>query len=291
MEEKHILLHVHIPRTGGVTLNSVLERSFRHGFVNLYQGVRTFNASEIAALAVIFHKAQCITSHHIMGPIPQPDIGNTRYLPICFVRHPVKRCISEYMFKKNNAMRGISKKKFKYNSYVDYFHRFNERSSENSNEQFQRNNNIQSHYIFRNGKLDDVVGKGIDSFFFIGSTDRFDQSIVLLNLKLRRLGLKLDLRFIPRNASPQKIGDENAAELILENQDLILSHSQLDLALYNAINEKLDTQISLEGDSFVHELDKFRRTQNKAAILMPVSRFLWRASRYQTRLFERIAGV
>lgn len=105
------LVHIHIPKTAGTTLNAILENNYGRRFLELSFSYTRSTLREVEQAAVASHFADydCLSSHKFVAPFPGPD--RSEFLPIAFLRHPVKRVISEYRFTKSRVIRNLIQKK------------------------------------------------------------------------------------------------------------------------------------------------------------------------------------
>jgi hypothetical protein len=92
-----------------------------------------------------------------------------------------------------------------------------------------------------------------DRFAFVGTTDRFDESLIALK---RLLGWEY-VFYVPglvnRNRPPR-------SELKRETVSLISERNEHDIALYEYAGRLLDERIAASGDAFNEEVNSFRAT-------------------------------
>lgn len=97
------------------------------------------------------------------------------------------------------------------------------------------------------------------AFFFVGITERFDESLVILKRLLRQRGLMFDMRYVPLNPTVEVAGEVEPEEEIAQIYgDFVLGENPIDTALYNKANTLLDEAIKAYGSSFSNDLVIFR---------------------------------
>ncbi len=95
MENEPLFLHIHLPKTAGTSLNSLLRAWFGNGFVEWYDTDpnRIYSFEEIERKVANTPTARCIASHSIRS-YPRLVAGRqARY--ITFLREPLDRMISD----------------------------------------------------------------------------------------------------------------------------------------------------------------------------------------------------
>jgi hypothetical protein len=98
-----VLLHYHLFKNAGTSLDEVLKHNFGAGWVTREFERRT-NAQhrkEIAQWIQEFPTAQAFSSHTLEAP--PPVIADTKVLPLVFIRHPLDRIASAYAFERRQA--------------------------------------------------------------------------------------------------------------------------------------------------------------------------------------------
>ncbi|WP_078085545.1 hypothetical protein [Microbulbifer mangrovi] len=112
---RKVILHYHLFKNAGSSIDSILHSSFGDKWINIDKEnawdkilpaeVSKYIDSNPAALA--------ISSHQFMPPLPA---GKFEVFPVVFLRHPILRARSAYMFEWKNQL-GLSEPK---GSFVDY---------------------------------------------------------------------------------------------------------------------------------------------------------------------------
>lgn len=183
-----MIIHLHIPKNGGQTLNSILRRYYGDGFREMYRqdaSGRFWTPDELAVRMGDHATAQAIASHEIRYPLPAMEGINYQY--ITFLRHPVERIVSLYYFeRKENADDLSHRSQASLQKYLDHLIETNAL------------NGWQCRHL--TGGIDLERGKEIVlSLDVVGLVERFDASLVLAS---HRLGLPIRaMTYTRRNVS------------------------------------------------------------------------------------------
>ncbi|HUA59055.1 MAG TPA: hypothetical protein VML19_09900 [Verrucomicrobiae bacterium] len=95
---RYILLHYHIFKNGGSTIESILERQFPERFATLHgsSSETALDASDLLRFLSRHPKVCAVSSHHLRYPKPQN--GQSVFFDCCFLRHPLARLQSSYRY-------------------------------------------------------------------------------------------------------------------------------------------------------------------------------------------------
>ena len=95
---RHVLLHFHMFKNGGSTIETILEREFRSRFATVHGSAATsvLDGHDIAAFLGAHPNIAALSSHHMRYPLP--SIRLTVLFDCCFLRHPLDRLQSVYTF-------------------------------------------------------------------------------------------------------------------------------------------------------------------------------------------------
>jgi hypothetical protein len=93
---RFVLLHYHILKNAGTTLENMLDRSFGHKFRTVDSGERDAHFSNTALLSLISRNPhlRAISSHQIRYPVPA--VPGFIFFDLCFLRDPIDRIRSMY---------------------------------------------------------------------------------------------------------------------------------------------------------------------------------------------------
>jgi len=96
--QRFVLVHYHIFKNGGSTIEAILEREFPGRFAALHgpHASSTLDRRELERFLRRNPKLTAISSHHLR--YPKPAIRNTVIFDCCFLRHPLERLDSLYRY-------------------------------------------------------------------------------------------------------------------------------------------------------------------------------------------------
>ncbi|TMK06653.1 MAG: hypothetical protein E6G72_16545, partial [Alphaproteobacteria bacterium] len=93
-----IIIHYHFFKNAGTSVDAILQRNFGAGWTSReYPPRSTPNAAREFLTAN--PQIAALSSHTL--PLPPPDIPDAEILPILFIRHPLDRLKSAYLFERN----------------------------------------------------------------------------------------------------------------------------------------------------------------------------------------------
>jgi hypothetical protein len=104
-----VIVHYHLFKNAGTTVDSVLERNFtveQHGHVEGPLPWSTLQPEQVLDFAVDNPSVRAISSHHARLPLPQHQ--SIRFFPILFIRHPIDRFASVYEFERRQPEDSMS---------------------------------------------------------------------------------------------------------------------------------------------------------------------------------------
>ena len=105
---RFVLVHYHIFKNGGSTIESILEREFEHRYCTLHGACpeATLDGAQLAAFLADHPAISAISSHHLR--YPKPAIPNTALFDCCFLRHPLDRLESMYRYFRELASANVA---------------------------------------------------------------------------------------------------------------------------------------------------------------------------------------
>lgn len=172
-----MIIHLHIPKNGGQTLNSILRRYYGDGFREMYRRDapgRFWTPDEVGVLMREHSTALAIASHELRYPLP--PLSGVNYQYVTFLRHPVERIVSLYYFERRQNADDLAHRSRA--SLQEYLDRLIETNAVNA---------WQCRHL--TGGTDLERGKQVlRSLDVVGLVERFDASLVLAS---HRLGLPI----------------------------------------------------------------------------------------------------
>jgi len=102
MNTRTIIFHFHLFKNAGTSLDALLKENFPNQWVtNEFVADPAMNQSQIIDWIKLSPLAVCFSSH--TAKLPPPTIDGIRTLPIIFMRHPIDRIASVYLFEKRQG--------------------------------------------------------------------------------------------------------------------------------------------------------------------------------------------
>src|SRR6476660_3942749 len=161
---RRLLVFVHINKTAGTTMRYILRSTYgaRHCDVEPWQGTQNgtpFSSEDLRRLRMVYPDLASIAGHRVVGYVElEEDRTDVRYFT--FLRDPVRMCASRFQY------------------HVDHGRKQGLVFEECIQRDWLRD--AQTKRIAGTASVDDAIRVIKDRAMFVGLTERFDQSIVLL---------------------------------------------------------------------------------------------------------------
>ena len=280
-----MFVFIHIPKTAGTTLGTILRRGFGPGYIPLYDSAKHdfFSNEECRAAATFFTEAKCIASHDFAAPLAQPEGVDVTYEPLTVLRHPADRVLSLYHYQRR-ASEHDSRHPFARLPFDEYLKKSIERDMERSDGKFSHVANTQAYMLGRGQAIDETMKQMEEDFFFVGLTERFDESLLVLRKKFAERGYDIGFHYLP-----QKTGRRLSAKLCLPpaSYDDLMQLNHLDLQIWEHARKQLDHCIQEYGPAFAEDLAVFRKRQRRWRCLAQPVDIILRAVRVEDRTIRR----
>jgi hypothetical protein len=214
-----MLVFVHINKTAGTTMRYMLRSTYgsRHCDVEPWKGTQNetpFSSEDLRRLRTIYPRLSSIAGHRVMGYVDLVEDG-TDFEYLTFLRDPLRMCASRFQYQIDHG----KKKGLVFEEWV------------------QRDwlRNAQTRRIAGTASVDDAIRVIKSKEMFVGLTERFDESIVLLK------GMRapdLDISYVPVNvATRNTLADELLSRQV--TREAIADANRVDLELYAYVTEEL----------------------------------------------------
>jgi hypothetical protein len=212
--DKQLLIHLHMPKTGGTTLKKIINKNYNTSKIHDIYLDRSQLPITMGKLSN--QPVDCIQGHF---PFGIHEYFNRKATYITMLREPIDRVISEYYF-----IRSIP------------WHNLHKKVKEMSLEEYQNSPNkcnLQTHFI-----LGDKFGKELSNkdlqrakkilmehFSLVGITEKFDESIFLMK---EILGWQ-DIFYKKANVTKKRLSKNAIPPKVLQQ---ISNNNNFDLQLY-----------------------------------------------------------
>lgn len=242
---------LHFPRTGGTTIDDIFFNNFQED-----QIIKIYSKEEFRHYKYIdedaFDCCRYITGHLLLSNLNPTQIYGKNVKAFTFLRNPIKRLYSEYIFLKtwdDQHLYGyLNRNNISFSQYIT------------SQEQLlrYRGKNFMTRCIsgdsLENCNLEESLDKAKynlkTSFLFFGIQERFMESILALS---KKVGLK-NIIHQKRNALNYS---SLAAKISPEEEEIVKEYNWADIELYNYATSIFDERIHAEGPAFQLALKKY----------------------------------
>jgi hypothetical protein len=274
-----IYLFIHIDKTAGRSFNFILRRNFGKDLVALYnlRRRRFLNEAEMKAIATLYPRARCVSSHHLSCPIPDPGDDNVEYRTMAFLRDPADRVLSTYFFQAGHRDRNKGPE-FHMPRLMEHIDHVNEKEYEESSGEWASFANLQTYFLDRDYDVERAKKRMGEQLFFVGVTERFEESVLILRRKFQQLGVNFRIHYVQRNVGGRL---DAGRYLSREVYDKVMEMNRMDQRLHAHANHLLDREIEIYGDRFQSDLADFKRKQRLLRLLADPARLLNRVLRYR----------
>ncbi|HSF61931.1 MAG TPA: hypothetical protein VLA69_09570 [Gaiellaceae bacterium] len=239
-----MLVFVHINKTAGSTVRYILRSSYgaRHCDVEPWHGRRDdpFSTQDLGRLRRIYPRLASIAGHRVTGYTELREAG-TEFAYFTILRDPLKLCASRFQY------------------HVDHRKKTHLVFEEWIQQDWLRN--AQTQRIAGTQNVEDAIRVIGEREMFVGLTERFDESMVLL--KALRAG-DLDIGYSPVNVAKKS----SIASTLLEDdrsRQALVDANGSDLALYEYVSRELYPGFEREfGDGLDDAVDEYRRDRRQS---------------------------
>jgi hypothetical protein len=224
MKNRSLIIHYHIYKNAGTSLDESLKLNFKDNFVEIEGNNGDYLNSTAIEEYIRRHKnIKAISSHTLSLPIPKID--NINIYPIFFVRHPVDRVRSIYDFERNQLIEtegSIMAKKLSFKAFVEWrLSRLDDFSIRNFQSYRFCQDQVDNGKALDENLLNDVIKKII----LIGSVNHYAES-------MRRLENWLKEDFPEINLPVFRLNASRDLTVTLENK---IEATKSELGLYNEV--------------------------------------------------------
>lgn len=247
-----LLVHVHISRTGGSTLNHILRSSYgaRHCPAEPWDskwGPNPFTRGDLRKLRKLYPNLRSIAGHRLFG-YEDLDDGGIQASYFSMLRDPVKACASRFQYKVEHT-----EKEF------DELEAWLQKD-------WIRNRHVKA--IAGTDDVSDAIELIRKKRIFIGLTERYDHTVVLMK---RLVAPDLDISYDRVNVADKR----DISEQLLSNDGyrrMIEEAQSADLELYRYVKETLWPEyVAAYGESLESDVERFaasRGSFNQLNILL-----------------------
>jgi hypothetical protein len=240
-----MLAFIHISKTGGNTVSRILRSNYGVDHCQVepwharWKGP-PFSAEDLQRVRRIYPNLKSIAGHRVFGYVDLPENGaELRYFTL--MRDPLKRCASRYQFDVQTRR-----------------HRMDIAFEEWIQRDWPRN--VATKMIAGEVDVDKAIRIIKDKDIFVGFTERFDESMMLLK---RLMANDLDISYKRVNTAR----DNTIKDRLLSTEStrqMLIDAQKADLELYDYVERELyPTYQRKYGPSLEKDVAEFQQTQSK----------------------------
>jgi len=265
--KKHIIIHFHIFKNAGTTLEEIFKKNFGDNAISKDTGDPRgiLSWAKVFSHLINYPEVKAFSSHQIRFPIP--DNSDFSLLPFVLLRHPIDRAFSMYIFDKK-------RKNLKNQIMIEKAHNLTIK------EYFKWNIENKKHRGMKNFQVRCLSGKAknletyrddlqlaielLNDCTVIGTVDRFDETMTLAEETLRPFFENIDCTYVIKNVNEERKRnlDERLEQARIQIGDSLMNQleevNRMDLELYSKTNEVLDNRIK-EVPGFDEKLSLFKK--------------------------------
>jgi len=263
-----VILHYHIYKNAGTTVEAVLEREFGLFFATIEGGGATgaLTNAELLAFLESHDTLLAISSHQIRYPRPASD--RFEFFDICFIRHPLDRLFSHYSFLRKPQVTDPLTDAARTMDLAGFCSFLLERHPEYTD-------NPQTALLLHRGDTSSVSTADaraarslVREISVLGVVEAFDESLMLAEYTLHPWFPHLRMHYVPQNVTNSAdIGFEHRLDVIRSScgEELyarLAAASELDLVLWREAQAELQRRLEARPE---HEiwLEEFRRRTDR----------------------------
>ncbi len=264
-KKRNIILHFHIFKNAGSTIEWILKNNFPKNTLSI-DGKNPGDIIKIDEVIDILKKKSSIktvSSHQIRFPIPKDDEFN--FNSILFLRHPIDRAFSIYYFKSketDNSIGSVKARSMNLEEFIKWNLNFNGYMPMKNFQVLCLSDKTTKEEVGQDDLR--VAINRMKSSSIVGIVDRMDESLVIAENLLKKQFPKIDLAYIRQNVSKERKGTieeklkQGEEKIGLKLMNELIDHNNLDMKLYQTTNEEMNKR-KKEIKNFEELMEDFKR--------------------------------
>ena len=267
MSFRSIIVHNHLFKNAGSTIDWALEKNFGKGFVDHRDDIHMRQGTVYLGNYLEHHPhIKALSTHHLA--LPLPSLPKTHLLQMVMFRHPIERAISVYWFEKKQDA-SISRGAFQAQNHVlpEYIAWRMQPDVGPVIRDFQTRRTLQVNGCAKGNPTSQFTEEArhlVGTIELPGLVDRFDESMVLFEETLTEMFPKIDLSYVIQNTNQERT---ESTELRLQRLELeiggeiyrmLVDNNLRDLQLLEIVKDEFELRVSRVPD-FSQKLLNFRK--------------------------------
>lgn len=267
LDARTVIIHNHLFKNAGSTIDWALHRNFSKGFIDHRDDQEMLRGAEyLGKFLLQYPDIRALSTHHLA--LPLPDLDNVNLLMITMFRHPIERVRSVYNFERKQTRSStpgaVHARKYDLKQYVEW------RMLPDSGVTIRNFHTVKclpkNEYKLSTGVTEDnflLATQTLRETKMIGLVECFDESIVCFEEYLKQFFPDIDLAYKMQNVCQEKKSsrEERIGALRLElGEDTfkkLLDNNSWDLKLYDMASRKLADRIR-KVPNFTQKLEDFQ---------------------------------
>lgn len=254
---RQILLHNHLFKNAGTTIDWALKRSFGRRFCDHRDDQEMVKGGMPYVVEFLTRQrpVMAISSHH-MPFDPDFETAELAFWHVCMLRHPIARALSVYRYEKSQpARQSLGAKMAKQLDMRGYFEwRLGDESPavlRDSHTRLLSGLRSKKRQVLEEADLERAGSQARRPRVLVGLVERFDESMVLFEHALQGTFENIDLTHVVQNKSREQVSDPAEAlraELGDELYAKLLQKNAYDMCLYEDMSRELDRRMAAIAD-------------------------------------------
>ncbi|MFK7977657.1 MAG: glycosyltransferase, partial [Halioglobus sp.] len=202
-ERRKIILHCHLFKNAGTTLDWSLKRSLNDAFVDHRDDDSMRRGGEYLVPYLAKNRSiSALSSHHVQFPLPQNEAFD--FLTLVLLRHPIDRARSVYAFEKRQEAFTPGAIKAKELSFAEYIRWRLLADVAPTVRNFQCSHLTSSALTpIKRPQYEDALAV-LTRAALVGTVERYNESMILFEKTLARDFSGMDLSYVPQNVTPER---------------------------------------------------------------------------------------
>jgi len=253
---RSVVVHAHIFKNAGTTIDWILEKNFGNNFLDDRNDQKmSTDPDYLASLIDSKPQLKAISSHSIPLPLKQNDA--VRYHTLVMLRDPLLRVKSVYDFERKQRADTPGAKMAKEKSFKDYV------IWRMTPEAAPTIRNMHVRYLTKNSQpakeelTEDHFASAceyVDNNKLLGLVEEFDKSMLLFSNYLMETGIEIDFAYQKQNVSSSVKRSKSEQIDFLESElgsellSVLKTKNEFDIKLYNYAYDVLKKRFSALGN-------------------------------------------
>ena len=241
---RYVVVHYHIFKNGGTTIETILEREFGESFTTLHgpDADATLTGADLEQYVQANAGVAAISSHHLR--YPKPEIPRVVLFDCCFLRHPLARLHSYYTY--------LSKTESLRENEREFFEELLDAAPHQVSD-------VQVHQLANGGAFTRPASEHdlerathiLRHMAIPGLVSMFDESLVAAEYFLRPAFPTVRLEYIPQNVSnaTRPLPGDRLDHLIeawgMDLYERLVRLNQMDTELFRRVRAEITARLSL----------------------------------------------